>query len=131
MRRSFVASLAAALLAAPAFAAFAQAPNSGTVLHVTPYVGYLVFGNYLSGPLGSTLSSRPSMLYGAQAGLSLSPQLSLVGNVGYTNTNMQVGLPIIGGVSFGTTSVLLYDADLEYNLGTAKEGATPFTPFIQ
>jgi len=133
MRRLIVRSIAAAAFAAPVFAApvFAQAPNSGTVLHVTPYVGYMVFGNYLSGPLGTSLTSTPSMLYGAQAGLSLSPQLSLVGNVGYTNSSMQIGVPILGGVSVGSTSVLLYDADLEYSLGTSKAGATAFSPFIQ
>lgn len=132
MRRFILGSIAAVGFAAPAFAPlFAQAPNSGTVLHVTPYVGYMVFGNYLSGPLGTSLTSTPSMLYGAQAGLSLSPQLSLVGNVGYTNSNMQIGVPILGGVSVGSTSVLLYDADLEYNLGTSKAGATAFSPFVQ
>jgi hypothetical protein len=128
MRSLIRASLAVAILAAPSFA---QAPNSGTVLHVTPYVGTMIFGNYLNGPLGTSLSSKPSVLYGAQAGLSLSPQLSLVGNVGYTQSNMQVGLPILGGLQVGTTNVLLYDADLEYSLGTAKTGGAAFSPFVQ
>jgi hypothetical protein len=129
MRTLIRASIAAVVLAAPAFA---QAPeSSGSVLHVTPYVGAMVFGNYLSGPLGTSVSSRPSLLYGAQAGLSLSPQLSLVGNVAYTQSNIQAGLPIIGGIDMGTSSVLLYDADLEYNFGTSKSGATAFTPFVQ
>jgi len=131
MRRFLLSSLAAVAVAAPGSVAFAQAANSGTVLHVTPYVGYMVFGNYLSGPLGTSLTSAPSMLYGAQAGLSLSPQLSLVGNIGYTNSSMQIGVPILGGVSVGNTSVLLYDADLEYSLGTSKAGAAAFTPFVQ
>ena len=131
--RGSISSLAVAIFAAPMVAApaFAQAPNTGTVLHITPYVGTMIFGNYLNGPLGTSLSSKPSVLYGAQAGLSLSPQLSLVGNVGYTQSNMQVGLPILGGLQVGTTNVLLYDADLEYSLGTAKTGGSAFTPFVQ
>ncbi|HXT18337.1 MAG TPA: outer membrane beta-barrel protein [Gemmatimonadaceae bacterium] len=128
MRSLIRALIASSVLATPALA---QAPESGTVLHVTPYAGAMIFGNYLSGPLGTSLSSKPSMLYGAQAGLSLSPQLSLVGNIGYTNSNMQVGLPILGGVQLGTTSVLLYDADLEYDLGNAKAGGTALSPFVQ
>jgi hypothetical protein len=128
MRSVIRASVAALVLAAPAFA---QAPESGSVLHITPYVGAMVFGNYLTGPLGTSLSSRPSVLYGAQAGLSLSPQLSLVGNIGYTESNMQAGLPILGGVEVGTSNVLLYDADLEYDLGSAKAGGTALSPFVQ
>jgi hypothetical protein len=109
----------------------AQAPNSGTVLHVSPYAGYMVFGNYLKGPLNSTLSNAPGLVYGTQVGLSLAPNLSLVGNVGYTSTDMKVGLPFLGGISVGHSSMLMYDAGLEYNLGSSKQGALPFTPFVQ
>jgi hypothetical protein len=109
----------------------AQAPNSGTVLHVSPYAGYMVFGNMLSGPLGTSVSNAPGLLYGTQVGLSLSPNLSLVGNVGYTNSNIQVGVPILGGLSVGSSSMLMYDAGLEYDLGSAKAGGAPFTPFVQ
>jgi hypothetical protein len=119
---------AAAPLAAPLAA---QAPNSGTVLHVSPYAGYMVFGNYLSGPLGTSVSNAPGVLYGTQVGLSLSPNLSLIGNVGYTTSNIQVGIPILGGVSVGNSSMLMYDAGLEYNFGASKGGALPFSPFVQ
>ena len=36
----------------------AQAPGSGTVLHITPYAGYMMFGDYLKGPLGTSLTQR-------------------------------------------------------------------------
>ena len=84
-----LASLLASLTAA--LPAVAQAPGSGTVLHVSPYVGYMVFGDYLSGPLGTTLSNAPGMMYGTQVNLSLAPQLSLVGNLGYTASDIKVG----------------------------------------
>lgn len=123
--------LLAATIGAPLAPSLAQAPNSGTVLHVSPYAGFMVFGNYLNGPLGTTLTNKPGMLYGTQVGLSLSPQLSLVGNIGYTSSNIDVGLPIIGGFTVGNSSTLIYDADLEYGLGRLKEGGNSFSPFVQ
>lgn len=129
LRRTFItAASVAALSAAPLVA---QAPGSGTVLHVSPYAGYMIFGNYLSGPLGTTLSNAPGMIYGTQVGLSLSPQLSLIGNIGYSSSDMKVGIPFLGGVTVGNSSMLMYDAGLEYNLGQTTAGSLGFAPFIQ
>lgn len=125
---SIASAFALMPLAAPLAA---QASGSGTVLHVSPYVGYMVFGDYLKGPIGTSLSNAPGPVYGTQVGLSLAPNLSLVGNLGYSSSDIKVGVPILGGVSVGHSSVLLYDADLEYDLGTSKGGAAAFTPFIQ
>lgn len=129
--RSVIRSAIAVLLAAPITVAAAQAPNSGSVLHLSPYAGVMVFGNYLNGPLNTTLSNKPGMLYGTQVGLSLSPELSLVGNIGYTSSSIEVGLPILGGISVGHSSMLLYDADLEYGFGAMRSGTTALTPFVQ
>ncbi|HEY4137123.1 MAG TPA: outer membrane beta-barrel protein [Casimicrobiaceae bacterium] len=131
MRSLIRSALAAAVLAAPIAAAAAQAPNSGSVLHISPYAGVMVFGSYLNGPLNTTLTNKPGMLYGTQVGLSLAPQLSLVGNIGYTSSSIDVGLPIIGGVSVGSSSTLIYDADLEYELGSMKNGGSSISPFVQ
>src|ERR1051326_1129511 len=76
----------------------AQAPGSGTLLHITPYAGYMVFGDYLKGPLGTSLTNAPGLMYGTQVNLSIAPNLSLVGNVGYTATDIQIGLPFFGGI---------------------------------
>ena len=123
--------LAAVASVAIALPAAAQAPGSGTVLHVSPYVGYMLFGNYLKGPVGTTLSNAPGLLYGTQVGLSLSPNLSLIGNLGYTQSDIKVGIPILGGLSVGHSSMLIYDADLEYNFGSASGAVLPVAPFVQ
>jgi hypothetical protein len=120
-----VASLAAAVPAA------AQTSSSASIVHISPYVGYMVFGNYLKGPLGTSLSNAPGVLYGTQVAMSLSPGLSLVGNVGYTSADMKVGLPFIGGLSVGQSTMLIYDGDLEYNLGSSRASGLPFAPFVQ
>jgi hypothetical protein len=127
IRRVF---LAAAFVAGSS-PAFAQAPGSGTVLHVSPYVGYMVFGDYLKGPLGTTLSNAPGPVYGTQVGLSLAPNLSLIGNLGYTASDIKVGIPFLGGISVGHSSMLIYDAGLEYDFGSSKGGAMPISPFVQ
>jgi hypothetical protein len=131
IHRLFIASATAAAGLAVALPAVAQAPGSGTVLHVSPYVGYMVFGDYMKGPLGTTLSNAPGVLYGAQVGLSLAPKLSLVGNVGYTSGDIRVGIPFLGGVSVGSSSMLIYDGGLEYNLGSSKAGTMEVSPFVQ
>ncbi|MDB4875844.1 MAG: hypothetical protein JWM41_2290 [Gemmatimonadetes bacterium] len=129
--RSIRRVVLAAAMVAVSSPAFAQAPGSGTVLHVSPYLGYMVFGNYLNGPLGTSLSNAPGALYGTQVGLSLAPNLSLIGNLGYSASDMKIGIPFLGGVSVGHSSMLIYDAGLEYNLGSAKAGRTALSPFVQ
>lgn len=110
---------------------WAQATPPASVFHISPYAGYMVFGNFLNGPLGTSVSNAPGPLYGAQLGLSISPNVQLIGNVGYANSNLQAGVPIFGGVNVGTSSVLMYDAGLEYDFGSSKAGTLPFAPFIQ
>jgi len=125
-----LAGSAAASLAVAA-PAFAQNPGSGTVLHVSPYAGVMVFGDYLKGPLGTSVSNAPAPVYGTQVGLSLSPNLSLIGNIGYTQSDIKVGVPILGGLSVGHSSMLIYDGGLEYNFGSMKSSGLPVSPFVQ
>jgi len=131
-RRSLlVAAIATVASSLSASGVFAQAPGSATVFSVSPYVGYMVFGDYLKGPLGTSLSNAPGLIYGTQAAIALAPSLSLIGNIGYTNSDIRVGIPILGGVSVGHSSMLIYDAGLEYDLGSSKARSTPISPFVQ
>jgi len=125
---SAVAVIATSFAAAPLSA---QAPESGTVFHVSPYVGYMISGDFIKGPLGTSVSNAPGALYGTQVGLSLSPNLSLIGNVAYTTADIKVGVPILGGFGVGNSSTLLYDAGLEYNIGRMSGGGIPLSPFVQ
>lgn len=130
LTRSLVAAAVGAAFTTTSL--FAQQDRlSGKVLHISPYAGVMVFGDYLDGPLGTTLSNAPAALYGTQVSLSLAPELELVGNLGYTTSDMKVGMPILGGVSVGRSSMLVYDAGLEYRFGRSLYGATPISPFVQ
>lgn len=126
------------VLALAAFAAFAgpaaaqqQQPAAarGTALELTPYAGYMVFGKFLEGPLGTSIGNQAGPLYGAQLGLGLTKNLSLVGNAAYAKSDVQIGVPILGGLSVGESEVLLYDAGLQYRFDTPL--ASGLRPFVQ
>jgi Outer membrane protein beta-barrel domain len=116
-------ALTALLLALIPATARAQRPN---VARVTPYVGYLTFGNYADGPIGTRISNESSAMYGVALGLDIAPNLALVGNIGYTDSNVRVGLPVIGGVNIADSKVLVYDAGLQLRLPSMRTGLVPF-----
>src|ERR671927_1473087 len=68
---------------------YVQPPGIG----LTPYGGYMVFGNNFSVGAGSgaTFASNNSFVAGAELGLNLGKSFSIVGNVGYTKPNWDIG----------------------------------------
>ena len=129
-----IALLAATPLAAPLAAQRAPsrapaAPTKATVFDVTPYAGYMRFGQYLDGPLGTSLRSANAPVVGAQLGLALGPNVGVVGNIAYGSADLEVGVPILGGVDVGTSRHLVYDANVELRL--PLQGRTQVTPFVQ
>ena len=130
-------SLAAGLLAltlplaAQAQRAAPPAPATGFAFEATPYVGYMIFGNYLSGPLGSSVSNASAPLIGAELGMKITPSLSLVGNLATTSSDIQAGLPLIGGISVAHSRVVMYDAGLQLAIPMTTAMGTSMTPFVQ
>lgn len=104
---------------------------SATVFEATPYVGYIVFGDYLSGPLGTSLSNAPAAVYGAQLGMKLAPNLSIIGNLATATSDLQAGIPFLGGVSVAHSSVVLYDAGLQLDFPLTTMMGTNLSPFVQ
>jgi hypothetical protein len=134
--RSPSLALAVALIAAlPALAAAQSRGSSSaaanTSFEATPYVGYMFFGDYLSGPLGTSVTNAPAPVFGAQLGLKLSPNLALVGNVATASSDIQAGIPILGGVSLAQSRVQMFDAGLELAMPLTTMAGTAMTPFIQ
>jgi hypothetical protein len=120
----------AALLAAPAVA-FGQRSQGSTIARLTPYVGYMAFGAMANGPLGTRLSNQGAPVYGAQLGVSLTPNVALVGNVGYAASNVEVGLPIIGGLKIADSKALIYDGGVQLRLPAVTSLGTGVTPFVE
>jgi opacity protein-like surface antigen len=112
------------------FAAPLEAQRAATgSLGITPYAGYIKFGNIVNGPLGTSLRNSGAAVYGAELSLGLAPALALVGNVAYSQPDLQIGAPLLGGLSVGQSSVLLYDAALRLRVPTS--GLLPISPFVQ
>ena len=126
--RSLVRPAVAFTVAALAFPAAVRAQHARVGASLTPYAGYLVTGDWYTGPIGTSLSTSNAPMLGVQANIPITKGLALVGNLGYASGDLQVGLPIIGGVKIGTARTWLYDAGLE--LGGLASGVG-IAPFVQ
>jgi hypothetical protein len=117
-----VTSMLSAVVVVPVAAAQGRASAS-----LTPYAGYLVTGDWYSGPIGTSLRTANSPMVGVQGSLPLATGVSLVGNLGYASGDLQVGLPVFGGVKVGSATTYLYDAGVELGgLAGRDRGAAPF-----
>ncbi|MEW5915313.1 MAG: outer membrane beta-barrel protein, partial [Gemmatimonadota bacterium] len=130
MFRNFVNRLATTLLGATVFATpvFAQKP---TVARLTPYAGYMQFGTFVDGPIGTRISNRGTAVLGGELALDIAPNVALVGNIGYADSNIEVGLPIIGGFDIADSKVLMYDGALQLRLPMSSSLGSGITPFVQ
>ena len=97
---------------------------------VSPYAGFMVFGDILGGPFGANLTNSGGPVYGIQANLPLGSTLSVIGNVGYSQPDLQFGVPILGGMTFGKSDVWMYDAGLQFSAPTMR-GSRSIVPFLQ
>ncbi|MEO5589892.1 MAG: outer membrane beta-barrel protein [Gemmatimonadaceae bacterium] len=97
---------------------------------ISPYAGYMMFGDMADGPLGTSLTSSSGPVYGIQGNLPLGAVVSFVGNVAYAQPDLKVGLPVLGGVNFGNSDVWIYDAGLQLSAPSFR-GERPITPFVQ
>ncbi|HJX87080.1 MAG TPA: hypothetical protein VJ277_05890, partial [Gemmatimonadales bacterium] len=109
-------SLFAGVLAGLLLAAAPKTPLAAQTLGITPYAGYMKFGNMVDGPFGTNVRAAGAPVYGAELQLGLVPGLALVGNVAYAKSDLQIGAPVIGGLSVGESSALMYDAGLRLHL---------------
>lgn len=126
-----VGAAAGMLSASAASAQMASPVANGTAFELTPYAGYMIFGDFLKGPLGTSISNAPGALYGVQLGMKLTPMISLVGNLGYTSSSVTVGVPFFGGYSIANSSTLLYDGGLQLELPMTTASGLRFQPYGQ
>ena len=126
--KNSVSSLVLAGLALTAVTADAQ---SRPAARLTPYVGFLSSGSIAQGPFGFEIGNAGAPLYGAQLGINLTPNIAIVGNVGYSDTEIQAGLPIVGGIGLADSKVLMYDGGLQLRFPAVTRAGTGFVPFVE
>ena len=134
------AGLAVAAAAFTSSLASAQVSTSGrnapstpatSSFDFTPYAGYMVFGDLMSGPLGTSLGNAPAPIIGVQVGMRIAPNVSVIGNVAGANSEITAGIPILGGVTVAETSMILYDIGLELRGTQTSASGYRFIPFAQ
>ena len=123
--RTSVIGLAASLGALP----LAAQQVKPTVFDVSPYAGYMMFGKLFEGPIGTSISAGSGPVYGAQMSLTMAKNVALYGNVGYSSSDLKIGLPIVGGLDVGSSKALMYDGGVELKI--PMQAATMVTPFVQ
>ncbi len=123
-----------ALVAAPAQAQYRPSSsisvNRGQ-LELVPYAGYMFTSHFASGPVGTSLGSANGAIYGAQIGLPLSPNASLVGGVAYSTADLQAQ-GFGQGFTVGTSKAYIYEGDLQLRASKQTQGlAMGFSPLLQ
>ena len=125
----------AVALATLATAAHAQSRAttlpSGKAFDFTPYVGYMVFDSFMDGPLGTSIGNAPAPVFGAQLGMRLAPNISIVGNVAATSGDIKAGIPILGGLTVAHSNMLIFDGGLQLDVPVLTISGIAMSPFIQ
>ena len=131
MQRLLVSAALAVLAATPAIAQNSVVSGKPSVFHVTPYVGYMIFGDHFETADGTEFSNKNGAIFGAQAGIDMTPNVSLIGNFGYSKTNYTFEFagtrPDVNGSDVG---IWLYDANLQFKAPFMTPTAS-FGPFVQ
>jgi hypothetical protein len=102
-----------------------------TVFEATPYAGVIVFGDYLSGPMGTSVTNAPATIIGAQLGMKIAPNLSVIGNIATASSDIQAGVPFYGGVSLAQSTVQMFDAGLQLEVPMGLVSGVQLTPILQ
>jgi hypothetical protein len=126
-------SVSSLALAALVFAAVPDAAEAqrAPAARLTPYVGFLAAGNIAEGPFGVNIGNAGAPVYGVQLGINLTPNIAVVGNVGYSDSELEAGLPLIGGWSIADSKVLMYDGGLQLRFPAVTRQGTGFVPFVE
>jgi outer membrane protein with beta-barrel domain len=125
MIRRFVLTLAIA----GAIVGRVAVAQTASRIEITPYAGYMLFGDFVKGPLGTSISNAGGALLGAQLGIALTPNVAVVGNVARASGDIKLGLPFLDGITLGSSSAWMFDGALQ--LSMPLDRAIAFTPFLQ
>jgi hypothetical protein len=124
-------AIAALVLVAPLGAQSRFAPTRLPLAEFTPYAGYLITGNLVEAPLGLDLASASGAIYGAQLTIPMTRSISLMGNIAASRGDLEIGIPVVGGIAVGRTETLLFDGGLQLSAPALSRGSGALIPFVQ
>ena len=107
-----------------------RSATAQTRIEVTPYAGYMLFGDFVQGPLGTSISNAGGALLGAQLGVALTPNVALVANAARASGDIALGIPFLDGITVGSSSAWMFDGALQLSMPLPGR-AIAFTPFVQ
>src|SRR5687768_12823575 len=92
MKKFLVATLASAVIAAPAAAQDAQSAITGrqSTFSITPYAGYMFFGDLGDVSATTDLTQDDAFMFGAQGKIRMTSRWAVYGNAAYSKTNFEV-----------------------------------------
>ena len=122
---------AAAALTLLSLAVAAPLHAQRPIAELSPYAGYLFAGDYLDGPLGTSVGAHNGTLLGAQLALNLTPSIAVVGHVARASSDLEIGVPFLGGVGVGSSEVWLMDGGLQLSAPALSRGGAGIVPFVQ
>jgi len=133
MKRLIVGALAIAVAAAPVAGQEATFSRKPAVFTLTPYVGYMNFGDYFESSNGVEFSNENGALYGAQAQLDLGRYISILGNFGYSSSKFTFEnyFGANNDLNLNDVGVWLYDGNLQLRLPVPEGAAGGISPFVQ
>jgi opacity protein-like surface antigen len=94
---------------------------------VGPYAGYMFFGDLwdFNGPTEQSLEDAP--MFGAQAGVNLTPSIALLGNIGYAKSAFTLENDATNSSEriSGDLGVFFYDAALQFRIPMNSTRVSP------
>jgi opacity protein-like surface antigen len=129
MRRFVLGAALVGLMAVNANAQELPEARAGSFF-IGPYAGYMFFGDLwdFAGPTEQSLEDAP--MFGAQAGVNLTPSIALLGNLGYTKSAFTLENDATGTSEriSGDLGVFFYDAALQFRI---PMNSTRISPLAQ
>ena len=129
MRRFVTGAALLGLLTVNAGAQELPEARSGSFF-VGPYAGYMFFGDLwdFNGPTEQSLEDSP--MFGAQAGVNLTPSIALLGHLGYSKSAFTLENDATGTSQriSGDMGVFFYDAALQFRI---PMNSTRISPLAQ
>jgi hypothetical protein len=110
--------------------AAAQQSGTTTRARIIPTIGYLVFGSYFSGPGDLEFSNQNGPTYGGELEVALDRRFSVIGSALHATSDWSFsGVPLLGTVAVGGTSLWFYDAGLRVRFPLGASGRV--SPYVQ